>query len=67
LIDDDYGIFLNCFCLLPISKGNFVMLWNLSFKNKDMKKINLTDIMFDARPHIKKPLFNLFLLVTTKV
>jgi hypothetical protein len=54
LIDDDYGIFLNYFCLLPISKGNFVMLWNLSFKNKDMEKKNLTNIMFDARPHIKK-------------
>jgi hypothetical protein len=66
LIDDDYGIFLNC-CLLPISKGNFVMLWNLSFKNKDMKIKNLTHIMFDARPHIKKPLFNFILLVMTKV
>jgi hypothetical protein len=36
-------LFLNCFYLLLISIGKFVMFWNLSFLFKeDMKKENLT-------------------------
>jgi hypothetical protein len=42
-IDDDLGFLLNCLCLLPISRGKFVMFLNLSFFSKeDMKKESLT-------------------------
>jgi hypothetical protein len=39
LIIDDFKKKLSCLCLLPISRGKFVVFWNLSFLFKeDMKK-----------------------------
>jgi hypothetical protein len=41
LIDDDFGIAFEIFCLLPISKKKFEVFWDSSFllKNKMKKEL----------------------------
>jgi hypothetical protein len=51
LIDDDYGIALNCLCLLPTLEGKFVVFWILFYflKYEDKKTHNMLSLMLDPK------------------